>query len=298
MKIAKYVQSLLPSIEKKSIRKNLDDLRTELRDHTLPPFETASEMLKGWRFKDRFTQEVDKKFPREVNSRFRGNYVEVSYFILKRTMENIDTFEKLVDQYYASDVVRAAMGYSETQLLQLIESISFSAQYARKLLIYTLAQEVDLYRDNTLRGQELTKAEIKWLMNNIQVYYLTLRALDKPGKEYEKIFESIPDIEVDPENADNVASMVGVQNLDPLRLGAHGLILNPIYHVRIAITEWQVARYNAAKEERKMLEFQILDMKNALEGKNDPKLERALEYTQDRVSRLNFKIQKMEEGDS
>lgn len=72
MKIAKYVQSLLPSIEKKSIRKNLDDLRTELRDHTLPPFETSYEMLKRWTFKDKFTQDMDKKFPREIKSRFRG----------------------------------------------------------------------------------------------------------------------------------------------------------------------------------------------------------------------------------
>lgn len=297
MKIAKYVQSLLPSIEKKSIRKNLDDLRAELRDHTLPPFQTSHEMLKNWRFKDRFCQEVDKKFPREVQSRFRGNYIEVTYFILKRTLENIDTFEKMVDQYYAHDVVRSAMSYSDTQLLQLIEAISFAARYSRKLLMYTLAQEVDAYRDNNLRGSELTKAEIDWLMRNVQVFYLTLRALDKSGKDYMDIFQDIPDIAVDVDNADNVASMVGSQNLDPLRLGAHGLILNPIYHVRIKLTEWQVARYDAAKEERKMLEFQILDLKNATEGKDDPKLEKALEYTQDRVSRLNYKIQKMEEGD-
>jgi hypothetical protein len=43
-----------------------------------------------------------------------------------------------------------------------------------------------------------------------------------------------------------------------------------------------------------MLEYQILDLKNALDNKQDPKLEKALEYTQDRVSRLNFKIRKME----
>jgi hypothetical protein len=297
MKIAKYVQSLLPSIEKKSVRKNLDDLRAELRDHTLPPFQTSHEMLKRWRFKDRFCQDVDKRFPREVGSKFRGNYVEVTYFILKRTLENIDTFDKMVDEAYAHDVVRSAISYSDTQLLQLIEAISFAVRYARKLLMYTLAQEVDLYRDNNLRGQELTKAETDWLIRNVQVFYLTLRALDKPGKDYLSIFQEIPDIAVDVDNADNVAAMVGSQNLDPLRLGAHGLILNPIYHVRIAWTEWQVARYDSAKEERKMLEFQILDMKNALDNKSDPKLEKALEYTQDRVSRLSYKIQKIEEGE-
>jgi len=295
MKIAKYVQSLLPSIEKKSIRKNLDDLRTELRDHTLPPFETSYEMLKRWTFKDKFTQDMDKKFPREIKSRFRGNYVEVTYFILNRTLENLTTFEKLTDQLYGPDIVRSAVSYSESQLLQLIEAVSFAAQYARKMLIYTLAQEVDLYRDNNLRGSEMTKAEINWLHNNQMVFMLVLRALDHSGKEYEKIFADIPDINVDGDNVDAVAAAVGVKNLDPLSLGVHGLVLNPIYHVRIALTDWQVARYDSAKEERKMLEYQLLDLKNALDNKQDPKLEKALEYTQDRVSRLNFKIRKMEE---
>jgi len=294
MKIAKYVQSLLPSIEKKSIRKNLDDLRTELRDHTLPPFETAYEMLNRWDFKGKYTQDMDKKFPREVKSRFRGNYLEVSYFILNRTLENITTFEKLADQLYGPDLVRSALTYSEAQLLRLIEAVSFAAQYARKMLIYTLAQEVDLYRENNLRDREMTKAEIDWLYNNQMVFLVIMNALDHSGKEYEKIFADIPDISVDESTVDSIAATVGAKNLDPLRLGIGGGIINPIYHVRIVITDWQVARYDAAKEERKMLEYQILDLKNALDNKQDPKLEKALEYTQDRVSRLNFKIRKME----
>lgn len=295
MKIAKYVQSLLPSIEKKTVRKNLDDLRTELRDHTLPPFESSQAMLKSWQFKDKFTQDMDKKFPREVKSRFRGNYVEVTYFILKRTLDNIGAFEKLADQLYGPDIIKSALSYSETQLLQLIEAVSFAAKYARKMLIYTLAQEVDLFRDNNLRGREMTQAETNWLYNNQGVFMLVMRALDHSDKEFHKIFADIPNIDVNEDTMSAVAASVGAKNLDPLSLGFHGIVLNPIYHFRIALTEWQVARYDAAKEERKMLEYQILDLKNALDSKQDPKLEKALEYTQDRVSRLSFKIQKIEE---
>jgi hypothetical protein len=107
------------------------------------------------------------------------------------------------------------------------------------------------------------------------------------------VFEGIPDITVEVDNIDNVASATGLKNLDPLKIGAYGLVLNPIYHLRMVYAEWQVARFDAAKEERKLLDYQILDMKNALEGKSDPKLERALEYSQDRMSKLNYKIEKM-----
>jgi hypothetical protein len=296
MKIAKYVQSLLPSFEKKTVRKNLDDLRSELRDHTLPPYESAHEMLRRWRFKDNLTQAIDKEFDKEVNSKFRGNYVEVIYFILKQSMDTIGVLEKMADANLGRDVVKSAMTYSDVQLMQLIEALSFAARYARKLLIYTLAVEVDLFRDNNLRGKELTPGEVNWLNVQRPVFYLVMRALSKSPKDIEDLFKNIPDVDVDVENMDTVAATVGARNLDPLGIGAHGLILNPIYHVRIALADWQVARYDAAKEERKMLEYQILDLKNAMEGKDDPKLEKALEYTLDRASRLDYKLRKMEEG--
>ena len=296
MKIAKYVQSLLPRIERKDVSTNLEDLRAELRDSTLPPYKTASDMLNNWTFKDKFDQALEQNFSKQVQSQFHGNFVQVIYQILAQTMDNITEIEKLVDALYSKDIIASSLTYSETQLLQLIEAISWATRYARKLLIYVLGAETGLYRQMDLVGKEMPPAEIKWLQNNYMTFFVCLRAMNHSPDQMAQIFQQIPNVTVDADNAQNVAASVGAKNLDPLQLGSYGLILNPIYHLRIAYTNWQVARYDAAKEERKMLEYQILDLKNAMANKNDPKLEQALEYTQDRVNKLNFKIQKMEEG--
>ena len=295
MKIAEYVQSLLPRISTSSVEKDLANVRSELRDHTLPPFDSMQELMSDWRFKDNWTKDFDKAFDKEVKTRLRGNYLIKTHEILKNTQDTINTLEKLVDKKYAKDVVRSAMSYQQSSILQLVESISFASKYARKLLIRTLGLETSLYRNNSFMGKELTKKEIQWLDDNRHLFFLTMRALNHKPKDVEKMIGEIPDVEVDPDNHDNVVAVSGAKKLDPFGLSTFGLIMNPIYHIRIQITEWQVARYEAAKEERKMLEYQILDLRKALDEEHDPKLEQALEYTQDRVARLNYKIHKMEE---
>jgi primosomal protein N'' len=295
MNIVNYVSSLLPRINKSDVSKNLEDLRKELSEQTVKPYQSAVETFDEWTFKSDFAKEYDKLFAKEVKTRFRGSYIDVTHDILNRALENLTTIERLVKKMYANDIIASAISYSETQLLQLIEVMSFAAKYSRKMLIHTVALELDTHRKRPLISSRLTPAEVKWLQDYKMVFIHSMRTLSHDSRSLEKLFAEIPDIEVDAQNANNVVSSVGMAKLDPLNLSAQGLILNPIYHVRMVYTEWQVARYDAAKEERKMLEYQILDMKNEMEGKSDPKLEKALEYTEDRLSRLNYKIEKIEE---
>jgi len=295
MKIAQYVQSLLPRIAKSDISKNLEDLRVELRDQTLAPYTSAIEVFDTWRFQTAFAKDFEKLIAKEVPSRIRGNYVDVVHEALTKTLDNVSTLEKLVNKFYGKDVVSKALSYSEAQLLQYIETISFAAKYARKLLIHTMALEIDAHRKRPTTKSRMTPAEERWLINNKTNFVIALRAMNHDSRAVQKVFESIPDIEVDESNVANVVANVGHKKLDPFGLNTQGIMLNPIYHIRVAYVDWQVARYEAAKEERRMLEFQILDMRNAMEGKDDPKLEQALEYTEDRLSRLNYKIEEIEE---
>lgn len=299
MKILQYVQSLLHRFDKKTIDEDLDRLRKELRDNTLPPYEAASRFMKNWEFADAELAKFDKNFVRQIDSRFKGNSIEITYEILKRTLENITTLEKLVDKYYSNDIARSAMTYNKATLLQYIESISFAAKFARKHLIYVLTMEAGLLRDNKMVGKELTKAEMNWLISNRPMFIATLKALDTPERELSKSIGDIPDIaiDVDDDSSDAVVASVGVRKLDPFGFNFIGVSLNPIYHFRMAVVEYQVAQYDAAKEERVMLEYQIRDLENSKNGKNDPKIEKAIEYTRDRIQKLDYKIAKMEESD-
>lgn len=294
--ILKFVQSLLPRIDRKNVDSELDRLRTDLRDHTLPPYLSTLEFMKGWRFKDKWLTDFDKGFIRQVDSRFKGNSLEVIYEVLNRTLDNLTTLERLVKNEYAGDIMRSAMSYSEANLLRIIEGIDFASRYSRLFLIHALGTETSLYRGNRGRSYELSKAQEDWLVSEARLFFDVMRALDHTPRELEKIFKEIPDLNVDEENADNVAAVTGRSKLEPFYMGASATPLSPIYHIRIAIADWQVARYDAAKEEKKMLEFQILDLKAAMEDKHNARLEQQLEYTVDRVNKLNYRIKRMEEA--
>lgn len=299
MKILQFVQSMLHRFDKKTLDEDLDRLRKELRDTTLPPYESASKFMKNWEFGDAELKKFDTNFVRQIDSRFKGNSIEVTYEILNRAMENIATLEKLVDKYYSNDIARSAMTFNKAILLQYIEAVSFASKYARKHLINVLTIEVGVLRDNKMVGNELTKAEMYWLINHRPMFITTLKALDIPARDLAKDMESIPDIAINTEDDSTgaVIAAVGKRKLDPFGLGFIGVAMNPIYHIRMMVVEYQVAQYESAKEEKLMLEYQIRDLENSKAGKNDPKIEKAIEYTRDRIQKLDYKIAKLEEGD-
>ena len=99
-------------------------------------------------------------------------------------------------------------------------------------------------------------------------------------------------------NADSIAntnSIIGANRTDPFQFGLIPIVLNPIYHVRMAIADWQVTRYKAAQEEKRMLEFKLLKLKLAQTGKKDARLDEQIEYTAGRLDKLNYKLKTMEE---
>lgn len=295
MKISNYVQRLLPKFGRDTIEGSIRDIRKELTEHTLPPYESALPLLKDWTFKDKQFIEMERLFKREVQSKFHGNFIEVTFEILKRTNDNLNVLEKLVEKEFARDVVRSSMTYSKAQILRLVEAVDFVITYSRKNLIFVLGRETNLYRQNGMVGKEMRPSEIEWLQANRTTFIALLKTLDRPTRELEKIIDGIPDIEVDPSNEDMVAATSGRKSIDPMSLGFYSNFKNPIFYIGMRYAEWQVSRYDRAREERTMLEYQILELENSMDGKEDPKIQRAMEYTQDRLDKLNRKISKFEE---
>ncbi len=295
MKLLRYIQSLLPRFERNTIEKNLQAVRKELNETIIPHYERAAELMADWRFKEQSNVKFERVFNQRVKTKHRGNYIVVINKLLPRYLDIIDATERLVTRYFSKDVMKSSLTYSRTQIIQVVEALDFAARYSRKLLLHTLASETQMVRGGQVKS--LTPAEIKWLEQHSDAFLMVLQSFDRSGREIEKMVQSIPDIEVDEENLEAVVRTSGLSKLDPLNLSVHGFRFNPIYHLGMIRAEWEVAKYEAAKEEKKLLEYEILDLQNTLDEKPDPKLEKAIEYTRGRVAKLNKKIADME-GDA
>lgn len=295
MRIFNFVRALANRLRRRDLSAALETLRKELAVQTLPPFAEVSAMLMNWAFKDKWLKELDTLYQRRISGRPRGNFIVAHYEFLKSLGESIGTLERAVDKSFDNDIIRSALTYQRTQILALVEAAAFVIDYSRLLLIHTLNVETQFQRNVSRVDHVLTKAQLERLEADRDKFIYITNVFWKHRKELQKLIDDIPDIEVDADNGSAVVSSVGLTKLDPTGIGAQGFIPVVMPALALAFAEWQLNRHNKAKEELRMLEYQLLDLKNALGDREDPKLQRAIEYTQDRITKLSRKVQQFEE---
>lgn len=296
MKIQDFIASLLPSFEADRVRKDILTLREELKTTTLPGYTAASKYFKTNKVKAPVCVDYQKEFDSVVKTQIRGSYIEVVGDVFQHLPENLDALQRLVDRYFANDVMTKGMTYLKVNLLQYVEAVGFALRYGRKLLLWTYQAETNFaLGDKDKIGLELTQYERDWLKANAAHFGNVIRILSGDAKQLETSIDALPDVVITNENVPVMQATVGASKLDPFKFGLIPVKLNPIYHIRMAIAEYQVKRYKAALEEYRTLEYQLMALENARTGKKDPKLEQAIEYNQNRLQKMNVEITRMEE---
>ena len=300
MEILKYLQSMLPNFEKAQILEDIDLLKKELQS-VINLYETPANDMKSYRYEAKSLQEFQKQFDRKVDSgRVKGNYISVVFVALGNANDVLKMLENQAEAIYKTDVIRDNMTFLKVNVLQLIESISFYSQYASKLLTLTYRAETNHLENNiSMMGKELKAVEQKYMMENMGYFFqLSQTFLDGPDK-VKKTLKEIPDMAVDADQMPIITKTVGLNKLDPFKFGFIPVRFNPIYHVRMAVAEYQVQRYKTAQEERKMLELRLLHLKDLVEGvpveERNAKLQQQIEYNETRLEKLKYKLIKMEE---
>lgn len=294
MKLQKFLQLMLPSFERSRLTEELDVVRNEIKEITLPPYEVAADFYKRSSLISKAAQNYDKNFANGVGSKARGNYVFIGHFVLKGMEERLVVIDRLVNKAFAKDVASSSISFLRANLIQYLEVASFASRYARRLLLWTLSEEQSDSNSPYNIPKAMSKAEERWIWENRDNYIRCLTILMIETRQLESMFQAIPDMVVAPTDVTMVEQTLGVTKTDPFAFGLIPVRLNPIYYVRMSIAEWQVGRYKAALEEKRALEYRMLAMKES--HAPDAKLEQEITYTEGRLQKLNKKISEMEEG--
>lgn len=296
MEIRKYLSSMLPMFTRQRILEDIDMINASLVENTLPVFEEYTKIMGKGTFKSDFAKEYQERFDKRFDGKDKGNIIGTINEQLKNIAEKMPVLTRLVENYYADDVTRNAMTILRVNILQYLDAISFSVQYARRLLIGIVSFEVNTINSNI--DVELLEGETAWIDDNFPTFVTCLNILDtdKDPEALEKKMSAIPDMSVNPDSVDTVTAVVGRDKVDPFQMGFIPVMLNPAYHIGMRIAEWQANRYQKSVEEREMLQFRLLQFNLVEKGRNDAALERKVKTTQDRIDKLNYKISKMEEN--
>lgn len=296
MKPNQYIAALSPTIAKKEVVNDIRLTHAEIKDTTLPMYNEAVDFFKSWKFQD---ESLDKQFAmfRRMVTVTGNNPISIIQKALHEGLENLDTVGDLVERAFNEDIAAGGLTFLKSCLMQFVEYAGFTSKYARKFLIYVYIKETEKYQDSgTSLADALMPAEIEWLEANFLHFCQTLNILATSPQVLKKAIGDIPDIVITEENATTLPHTLGENKIDPLKMGFIPVWLNPFYHVGMWMAEWQADRYKAAKEERVLCELRLLNLKKLADGKPDANLAKRISVTEDRVSGLNAKIAKLEEG--
>lgn len=295
MKINMFLTQVLPNFSKASMKKSLDETKKELREETLPQFKSASQSgFDKRQWKAEVNKSFQTTFDNGVRGHQRGNMLAATHRILQNLEKTFPTIEKLTDDYFSNDVVREAITFLGVNLIQFQEAMAFATRYSRKLLLFIITEEVRAVAPDQVDPKAILQGEINWLYAKRETFFAAMSILTMEPVEIGKALENTPDIVANAANVDQVTAMVGLDRVDPFRFNLISARMNPIFYIRKWIVEGQVASYREAQEERKQLECRILQLKNADDGKNDPKLQQIIEYNEKRLHRYTAQIAEME----
>lgn len=294
MKFTNYLASLLPSFEKDRLMEDARLTVGEFNETTIPAYESCIVSLKGYKFKSDKINNFEHMFRRN-NSGFDRDFFTGFLAGLKEAKANVEFSISQIEKTYNEDVAAAGLTYAKANLMQFIEIAGFVSKYARKFLIYFLVVESAEYKENGLAlSESLTKAEMKWIEENGLNFAQAFRIVTVPQQKLLKHINEIPDIVVTSDNEDTLLRTHG-NKVDPLSMRLIPIWLNPIYHFRMFVAEWQANRYKAAVEELKVIQLRLLYLKRLEDGKPDAQIEKEIAYLEGRAQTLNFKIKKIED---
>ena len=290
-----FVSSLVSIFNKDTVIEDIRVTRGEL-DKLQVTYNFAADLARTWKFKDDTIKSMVAQFKSSVSGPDNGNPIVHIARNIKIIQENLNTAEKLIQANMNGQMSAAGMTYKQAALLQYVNAIYLVSKYSRKWLNMIFTYESSHYEDSgTIIEESITKAERKWLENTFRDFLIAYKAATGDSAKTLAKLNEIPEINVSEGDDKTLGSTIGLGKLDPLQTGIIATKMNPIYFTRMIIAEWQVARFNEAKEELRLIELRLQLMRELEKKRPDAKLEKTIQQTESRVQAMQAALAELGE---
>lgn len=294
MNIKEFWNGLLPNFESSRMVEDIEMQRDAINNSILPTVRKIEKIMAGVPFKSNVAHQIQGLLVSRMPY-LRNRPLTFSLnAIFQQILENLVYMERQVPIMFSKEVTKESVTYRRGAFLQLLSASRFAVDFTSAILNYLLAAEA-AERGGQAIEEGFLKPELARFDSQMSAYADVLTSLYIKHSEFATTLNSIPEIAFDPDKFDVAVQTIGARKLTPFNTGLISTTANPIYKLRMVFAEWQVKRYRAKKEERRMLELRCLALQEALAGKQDAQLQQQLEYQTGRLQSLNFEIMKFEE---
>lgn len=296
MNLTPFLASLMPTFTKDTLESEFSELQKLITTVNLPVLENAVKHLGKMEFQSKLVDNMEFALVNDAKMKKEKNFLHMFLTITKAQNAQLPILDKMVDGYFDEDITHYNLTLQRVNVLRYIPVMMFVATYIRTFVNYAISLEVNEQHSDGEETFVLIPHERDWLSKHKQTFISAVYAITKPGSRLEKLINDLPDVAIDPNTVKIVEQAQG-QKADPLQLNLIPTIINPFFWVGKAIVNYQVSRYHGAKEELRVLEMKVYNLKQINEGRNDAKLQKEIKYTEEkRVIPLKRKIMEMEEN--
>lgn len=301
MKALNFLKSLLPNFAKQTVLEDIRATRIIITAITQPAYHDALRVFGNRKFSNTSLVSDWETFRRNVKGAAGANTVVAVEKSFKEMLAKLDLIEQLVEKDYNDDIEGAGVTYYKAAVLQMLESIGFAVDFANKYLNYIYVVEAaEIYEDEGVNVADeinaaIMPADVRFIHERFTDFCTIMDVLAKPTDKVKADFEQIPDVTITDVGDRTVSATLGISKVDPFRHGFVPIAMNPIYHVRMKVADYQHYRYEKAKAEKEVLELRKKRLERALVGQKDAALEKQIDYTQKRIDDLAEMIRKTEQ---
>ncbi|MBH14257.1 MAG: hypothetical protein CMF37_15195 [Leeuwenhoekiella sp.] len=292
MKLTALFSSLLPSTSKETLLGDINLIRESINLHTLPVYKTAADLTRKAPLKGEIAEEFERKAKRNLEL-YKDNAIQTVHTSLTRAVANLSVVEELIRKNIEQDsLMRDAMTYTQASLIQYVQVARFCSSYARRLLLVMTEEASEVLSDDYSKS---SNREMEYVKQYMDGFIRGINAIGGKKQDTVEAFEKIPDILLNPETVDVTKQTVGINRMDPFKFNLIPYRWNPIYHLRMAIANYQVQNAKLAQEELESLELRLLHLKQRRDGKENASIEQQINHTQGRIDKLRYKLHRDEE---
>lgn len=293
MSIINFIKAMLPRVEKSTIEEDIRTTLKELDQSVLPMYLAGGQHFRTTPLRHKDSLQLQGMYYNERDLRAKGpNFIWDLAEDLNRMKMNLLFLQKKAEEILEADLLNEGLTIQKAQVVRAVGAISFMSRFSLDFLNHILSLEA-IPKDAEL---VLAPSQKKHMTEGIRRFMKSLNDFCMDPKNFERLFTELPDVVVTSKNAASLAQVFKPRDLDPFAgQTVYGFSGNPIYHIRLVVTEWQAKRYNANKDKKKVLELKLLQLKSLQDGKPNPRLEQEITYLESRVEKLDRAMREVEE---
>ena len=293
-KLSDYIGSLSELLTRRDLEEDANQTIDIIRSKVIPQYESAASVFKSPTFKSETATNLNKALGEHMKFK-GGNFITAINKILPTLLGKVDKVKAVAELSKDNDIANTAMSVVEYNVIRLLETAAFIADYSPRILNLAITAESNVLEGATVEVEGITAAFVEEIISKVHVLGEASNLFYISEKQLEDTLKALPDLTIGKDDVDSIMATQGRVKIDPFQTRFIPPKLNPFYHFGRYVAEYQVERYEAMKDEAKMLEFKLLNYRNLQAGKPDPRIQKAMELPQERLDKTNFKLAKMAE---